>query len=113
MDSTKPSASDQQKTTIRANIIKLLKEDERCRNDDKWLIFRYVREVQGIDLYIPFDDFKRMIPFESVRRIRALIQNTEKKFLPTDAEIRKRRLINDEEWRQWLAQAKELYGLKC
>lgn len=100
------------KDTIRTNIIKFMKEDDRCRNDDKWLIFRYVREVQKIDIYIPFEDFKRMIPFESVRRIRALIQNTEKKFLPTDPEIRKRRLINDQEWREWLVQAKELWGLR-
>jgi hypothetical protein len=97
---------------IRLGVIELLKSDPRCRNDDKWLIWRYFREKAGIKIYIPFDDFNKMPSFESVRRIRAHLQNVEKKFLPTDPKIRTKRRINEEEWKQWLLRAKELYGLE-
>jgi hypothetical protein len=70
-------------------IERLLAEDERCRNDDKWLTFRVIQHYTKI--YIPFEDFKRIPDFASVKRIRAHIQNKEGRFLPTDPEVMRKR----------------------
>jgi hypothetical protein len=57
------------------NVKNLLETDKRCRNDDKWLIFRYIREVDGVNLRIPFTQFHQMTPFETITRARRRIQN--------------------------------------
>lgn len=38
---------------------------------------------------------------DNVKRIRAKIQNEEKKYLPTSLEVAKQRKINEEDWRAW------------
>jgi len=47
-----------------------------------------------------------MPSFESIRRIRQHIQNTEKKLLPTDRNVRKQRKIAEADWLEWLQKAK-------
>jgi hypothetical protein len=44
---------------------------------------------------------------ESIKRVRALIQNDEHRFLPTDSRVRKQRRIKEEEWRNWINQNNE------
>jgi hypothetical protein len=44
---------------------------------------------------------------ESIKRVRAIIQNDEHRFLPTDARTRKQRRIGEEEWRGWINQQTE------
>ena len=88
-----------------------MKNDQKCRNSDKWLVWKYLRDKAGINIFIPFEDFERMPSFESIRRIRQYIQNTEKKFLPTDPKVRIERKVNEEEWREWLTKARA-YGLE-
>ena len=39
---------------------------------------------------------------ESIKRIRAIIQNDEHRFLPTDSRVRKRRRIKEENWKTWV-----------
>ena len=57
--------------------------------------------IKLLDLYkIPHQD--------SVKRIRATIQNKENKFLPSDPEVRKKRKINEEEWRKFLGYNPEM-----
>lgn len=101
-----------EKDTIRSGVLRLLKEDERCRNDDKWLIWRFLREEAGVRIFIPFEQFRDMPSFESIRRMRQHIQNTEQKLLPTDPEVRTARRISQLEWRNWLVKAKTIWGLK-
>jgi len=100
------------KDTVRIGVMELLRTDQRCRNDDKWLTWKYLREKAGINIFIPFEDFEKMPSFESIRRIRQHIQNTEKKLLPTDEKVRKQRKISEEEWRDWLSKAKAKWGLE-
>jgi len=57
-------------------------------------------------IYIPFEDFKRMPSYESVSRCRRHFQNTEKKYLPTDPEVRKKRGMREEEWRKYFGELK-------
>jgi len=99
------------RNVIRDGVLELMKSDERCRSDDKFLIWKFIREKAGIAIYIPFNDFGRMPSFESIRRIRAHIQNVEHVLLPTDENVRRRRRINEEEWRRWLSEAKQKYGV--
>ncbi len=91
------------RSKIREGVISLMQNNERCRNDDKFLIWKFLRDVAGINIYIPFEDFARMPSFESIRRIRAHIQNKEGTLLPTDEKVRRARRINEVEWRAWLA----------
>jgi hypothetical protein len=70
-------------------ILEILERDERARNDDKWLTFQVMRRFTNI--YIPFEDFAKIPAFESIKRIRAYIQNKEKRFVPTDETAIKRR----------------------
>jgi len=70
-------------------VLKLLKEDVRCRNDDKWLTYRVMRHFTKI--YIPFEDFKKIPAFETVKRCRANIQNKYGLYLPTEPEVLKKR----------------------
>jgi hypothetical protein len=100
------SRSQRVKDTIKRGVLELLREDERCRNDDKWLVWKYLREKAGIQIFIPFEDFKKMPAFESIRRVRQHIQNDLKLFLPTDPEVRIARRIEEEEWKIWLQKAK-------
>lgn len=52
--------------------------------------------VRLIDLYkLPRED--------NVKRLRAIIQNLEHRFLPTSEEVRKQRKIGEQEWRIYLA----------
>jgi hypothetical protein len=84
----------------KAVIEKLLKEDERCRNDDKWLTYRFFQHYTKI--YIPFSDFKKIPAFANAQKIRQVIQNKNNKYLPTNPEVRYERGISEDEWRSWL-----------
>jgi len=75
--------------TVKQLVLSLLKEDERCRNDDKWLTFRVMQHYTKI--YIPYEDFVKIPAFETVKRTRANIQNDEGLFLPTSVDVLKKR----------------------
>lgn len=86
--------------TVKELVLKLLAEDERCRNDDKWLTYRVMRHFTNI--YINFDDFKKIPAFETIKRIRAHIQNKQRLYLPTDPSILKKRRIREYEVKDFL-----------
>ena len=70
----------------------VLATDERARNDDKWMIWKTLKEL-GFGIWIPFDEFKDMPSFETISRSRRWLQNKQGKYLPTDLEVRKKRGI--------------------
>jgi len=90
---------------VKEYVLELLEKDERCRNSDKWLTYKVMRKFTNI--YIPFEDFEKMPSFESIRRTRAMIQNKEGLFLPTDKDVIKKRKINQEEWREFFSPKNE------
>lgn len=59
-------------------VEKLLKEEKRCRHDNKWLTYRVMRHYTKI--FIPFQDFLRIPSFESIAKCRRDIMNKEGKF---------------------------------
>lgn len=66
-------------------VLELLKNDIRCRNDDKWLTYQVMRRYTNI--YIPFEDFWKLPSFETIKRTRAKIQNVDKLYLPTQQNV--------------------------
>ena len=66
-------------------VLKILKEDDRAKNDDKWLTYKVFREYTNI--YIPFEDFQIIPSFETVSRVRRKIQNTDKLYQPTSVDV--------------------------
>jgi hypothetical protein len=76
--------------TVAKIVREELANDERARNDDKWLTWKVMRHFTNI--IIPFEDFVKMPSFESIRRVRQKIQNIDNEFLPTYPTVIKRRL---------------------
>ena len=72
-------------TKVSEIVEHLLKTNERCRNDDKFLTYLVMREFTNI--YIPFKDFEKIPAFETIKRCRAKLQNTEGLYPPTDPEV--------------------------
>ena len=86
----------------------LMLNDERCKNDDLWLEYKYARAIEGIDIHIPYDEFQRMMGlFPTIERCRRKIQEEAlklgiTKLLPTDPEIFRKRHIREEVIRKWI-----------
>lgn len=75
---------------VKELIIVLLENEERCRNDDTYLVLRVLQ--QFIDFKIP--DYLGNIPSAStIIRQRARIQKEERRLLPTDDSVRVKRGI--------------------
>lgn len=72
---------------IKERIERLLEKDPECRNNDKWLTYCVFQEIaieNDQKIFIPFNLFSKFPAFETVKRTRAQIQNTENRFLPED-----------------------------
>lgn len=73
------------KKDIKTIVEDLLRDDIRCRNDDKWLtyrVFEIIAKKHGQGIFIPFNLFNEFPAFETIKRTRAKIQNEEKRYLP-------------------------------
>ncbi|KYC47434.1 MAG: hypothetical protein AMQ74_01684 [Candidatus Methanofastidiosum methylothiophilum] len=62
-------------------VREILAQDERARNDDKWLILKVIGKITRI--YIPYQDLEKIPSFETITRVRRKIQNEEGMYLPT------------------------------
>lgn len=80
-------------------VTELMREDLRCRNDDKWLTYRVMRRFTNI--FIAFDDFKKIPAFETIKRCRAKIQNEHKLYPPTDPKVLAKRQRRQQEVKEW------------
>lgn len=60
-------------------VEKLLKEDPRCRNDDRWLIICVLKKF-GVKFWIDYDKLKEIPAFESITKCRRKLQNEENKY---------------------------------
>jgi len=80
----------------KAVVEDLLTSDERCRNDDLWLLLQFWQQKQQIQLFVPFDELHKMVPAETITRVRREIQNRDLKLLPTDPDVIIKRKIKQE-----------------
>lgn len=87
-------------TTARNLIRTVMSKDEKCRNDDKWLCLEIWRS-QGIKVFFPYKDMKKMYNPETIIRNRAYIQNTEGSLLPTNPSVLLKRRIKEKVLRKF------------
>jgi hypothetical protein len=80
-------------------VLDILKNDERSRNDDKWLTYLVMRKFTNI--YIPFEDFNKIPSFETIRRVRQKIQNTMCQYMPTNDKVINKRHLRERFVRNW------------
>lgn len=64
---------------IKKIVRELLREDPRCRTDDKWLIIQVLRKL-GFSFWIDYRDLNKIPAFETITRCRRQIQNNENEF---------------------------------
>ena len=95
---------EQELMQVKGIVEEILSNDERARNDDKYLTFKVMQRYTKI--YIPFEDFNKIPAFESIKRMRALIQNKEGRYLPTDDKVREERLKKSIALRRFFATVK-------
>ena len=85
--------------TTKEYVKKVLQEDERARNDDKWLILKTLRKM-GYDVYIDFEDMNEMPSFGTIKRVRRKLQ--EQGMYEPEQEILEKRSMNEEEVREYM-----------
>jgi len=81
--------------SLKSIVSRILKKDERARDDDLWLYLQVLKE-QGHKIFIDWDELSVMPRPESVSRIRRTIQNDEQQFTPSDDEYNRRKKLNKE-----------------
>ena len=80
---------------LKSIVSRILKKDERARDDDLWLYLQVLKE-QGHKIFIDWDELSVMPRPESVSRIRRTIQNEEQKFTTSDDTYDRRKKLNKE-----------------
>lgn len=95
--------------TLDHKVRVILQEDEKSRNSDIrltqmlwWKFYKHSLLQQNGTVYV---DIKKLFDLpreDNIKRIRAKIQNVEKKWLPTDPEVAKKRGWEIDEWRGYL-----------
>lgn len=93
---------------VKVLVEEILSEDDRAKNSDLWLILQFWQKKQHIKIFVPYDKLSEMVSPETIRRCRQHIQNTEKKFLPTDPSVMVHRRINEEAIRKYYATQPEM-----
>lgn len=89
--------------TTKKLVKELMETDQRCRNDDLWLILQVWQRKQQIKVFIPFDQMHEMIAPETITRCRRDVQNTDGELLPTDPRILLRRQVKEQTLREYYA----------
>lgn len=91
--------------TTKAVVREVLKEKEKARNSDKFLIWFVRHKVEGHDLN-DFSEYRKASSPETIRRVRQEIQNTEGEFLPTSEEVLQRRNFREDEIQDYFSSSR-------
>lgn len=91
-----------------------LEKDEESRNSDIrcmlviWNTYfkGFLKTDEDGDKIVKLKYLNSLPREDHIKRIRAVIQNEQERFLPTLASVRKRRLINEEKWQNYLKKQK-------
>lgn len=100
---------------LRAKIERVMTEFPQARNSDQWLTIKiwtlyHPMTIDWTDKANPkiaLRDIMSMEREDNVKRIRAVIQNEEKRLLPTSWEVAKQRKINEGEWKEYIRNLNE------
>lgn len=85
--------------SVKKAVRSVLASYERARNDDKFLTYM-VYQIMGYHMSIPFDEFSKMPPLETIRRARQRIQHDDGEFPPTDINVAMKRLRRQQDYVQ-------------
>lgn len=93
--------------TLTKTVISILEADTESRNDDRRLTFKVLQRLQGGEGKGPFltlylRDLRKLPVFATITRVRAIIQNRLHKYLPTSPDVRRKRLISEENWMEYI-----------
>ena len=93
--------------TLTKTVISILEADTESRNDDRRLTFKVLQRLQGGEGKGPFLELKlrdiwKLPAFATITRVRAILQNQLHKYLPTSPEIRRKRLISEDAWMEYI-----------
>ena len=87
--------------TVEEKVCWLLEKFEKLRNKDRLLIFYYWNMVDGYTGELKESVIMNLTSSETVRRVRAKIQNKYNLFLPTDDDVVLARNIKQDAVRDW------------
>ena len=97
---------------LKDKVAYCLELEPLTRNDDKILTWKLWHEFYGIGATITAGQFTKLLPSQAeIQRLRAVIQNDEKRFLPTSWEVAKGRGWQESEWRAALGYEIDLFGM--
>jgi len=82
-------------------VERILSQNQRARNDDRFLVWKFWHDYDKVNIFIPYEEFCRLTPIESITRARRLVQNELGRYLPDDPAISVRRRIKEEIIRKW------------
>lgn len=85
--------------SVKEVVRELLENNSTCRNSDKWLTIK-VMKYFAPSFKIAVKDIEKIPSFETIRRLRAHIQNKECLFLP-DKEISEKRSNREKSFREF------------
>ena len=100
------------KKTLKQKVENVMREFPATRNCDIKLTKKLWRMYFADSIvflrsewYVRFDDLEKMPRESAIVRIRAMIQNKDKKYVPTDKDVAFLRGFEEEEWRRLLGYA--------
>ena len=99
---------------LKEKVLYVLERNPETRNDDAILTFTIIATYLPDEVIIKDNKYfistyaLKRVREDNVKRIRATIQNEDKKFLPTLESVRRQRKINEEDWRKSLGYNPEL-----
>jgi hypothetical protein len=99
---------EQELETTKSKVRKALREKEKARNSDKYLIWYIQRNLEKIDRNDP-DEVKDATSPTTIITTRQEIQNQQGKYLPTKAQVIKRRKIREEKIREYYGEMSKVY----
>lgn len=108
----------QELKTLKEQVEYVLEKFDIARNSDKYLTWRVWVIFYNVNKVVDFQQFMKLPSEDNVKRIRAHIQNVEKRFIPTAEEIAIERGWKIDEWRKLMGyfvgdkNQAELFALK-
>ena len=92
---------------ITKTVVSILEADVESRNDDRRLTFKVMLRLKGQSdkepvLTLKLRELRKLPAFATITRVRAIIQNQLNKYLPTLPEVRRKRLIKEDTWLEYI-----------
>lgn len=97
--------------TLKNRVLKILEKYPKTRDSDikltltLWMVYypsRIHKETPESPAFVYLRDIIDLPREDNIKRVRAIIQNIDNKFLPTSLEVAKQRKINEEVWREYI-----------